>query len=85
MFSTWSEEDEEILNLIIKRLQSHADVDLEEYSKEYDWLNSPKVRSAWKPSDAQMIALNDVITNGHLSNANERILKGLQAQLKKLK
>ncbi len=35
----WSEEDEEIPNLIIARLHSHPNVDLEEYSKEYDWLN----------------------------------------------
>jgi hypothetical protein len=32
-----------------------------------------------------MIALNDIILNGNLSNANERILKGLQEQLMKLK
>ena len=82
---TLNKEDEEMLNLIIARLQSHPDVDFEEYSKEYDWLNSPKARSTWKPSDAQMMVLNDVITNGRLSNANERILKGLQEQLKKLK
>jgi hypothetical protein len=81
----WSDEDEEMLNLIIKRLQSHADVDLEEYSKEYDWLNSPKARSTWKPSDEQMDALEY-----HLKHTNEnsrlyKETKNLYDQLKKLK
>ena len=31
-----------------------------------------------------MVDLNDIIVNGHLSNANERILKCLQEQLKAL-
>jgi hypothetical protein len=48
-------------------------------------LKSLSLQNTWKPSYAQMIALNDVIINGHLSNTNERILKGLQEQLKKLK
>ncbi len=53
-----------------------------------DWLNKLRERvcpqTHWKPSEAQMIVLNDIIINGHLSNANERILKGLQEQLKSL-
>lgn len=60
---TWCEEDEEMLNLIIKRLHSHADVDLEEYSKEYDWLNSLEDRFTWMPSDEQMDALQYVYKN----------------------
>ena len=35
----WSEEDDDMLNLIISRLHSHPNVDLEEYLKEYNWLN----------------------------------------------
>lgn len=50
-------------------------------AKEYDSLFP---QTTWKPSEAQMIVLNDIIINGHLSNANERILKGLQEQLKSL-
>ena len=87
----WSEEDEEMLNLIIKRLQSHTDVDLEEYSKEYDWLNSPKARFTWEPSDEQMDALNYVV-NLMASSGSIRendyyynVLKDLREQLKKLK
>jgi len=44
-----------------------------------------RLQSQWKPSDGQMVVLNDIIINGHLSNANERILKSLQEQLKKLR
>lgn len=38
----WSEEDEKILKLVIARLHSHPNVELEEFSKEYDWLKSLK-------------------------------------------
>ena len=51
----WSGKDEEMLNLIIARLHSHPNVDLEEYSKEYDWLNynlkSLRHQKQWNPSD----------------------------------
>lgn len=80
----WSEEDEKKLNLIIARLQSHPDVDLEEYSKEYDWLNSPKYRYTWKPSDAQMNTLEHYMTT-LVCNEHKEILFGLYEDLKKLK
>ena len=60
----------------------------ENLDKARNWLlnklKSLRPQSQWKPSDEQMVVLNDIIINGHLSNANERILKGLQEQLKKL-
>ena len=95
--TAWSEEDEKTLNSILScidqcqiedieaRYNGNHYVNPERYEPMFDWLKSIKERYTWKPSDAQMIVLNDVITNGHLSNANERILKGLQEQLKKLK
>ena len=88
----WSEEDENLLKLSLENLTELKDRFGEEYGKVGDcivWHESIKDRiqhqTQWKPSDAQMIVLNDIIINGHLSNANERILKGLQEQLKKLK
>lgn len=53
--------DEEMLNLIIARLHSHPNVDSEEYSKEYHWLNkeynSLFPQNTWKPTKEQMEAL----------------------------
>ena len=82
--TAWSEEDESwFKEMDLMCLYFSKDTD---YRAEFStWLKFLKDRYTWKPSDAQMIALNDVITNGKLSNANERILKGLQEQLKKLK
>jgi hypothetical protein len=40
----WSEEDEEILNLIIARLHSHPSVEAEEYNKDYHWFKALKER-----------------------------------------
>ena len=96
---TWSEEDEYMtekllgwLSTLINYISEDAMVSLDlrreriqQVEQIKTWLTSLKDRHTWKPSDEQMIAMNDVITNGHLSNANERILKGLQDQLKKLK
>lgn len=97
--SSWSKDDDNNIGMIESRLidllsYTREDNSLTKHRKNsikeevvgyINWLTSLEDRSTWKPSDAQMIALNDVITNGHLSNANERILKGLQEQLKKLK
>lgn len=83
--TAWSDEDEEILNLIIARLQSHADVDFEEYSKEYDWLNSPKARSTWKPSDEQMDVLLGEVTAWSKGCSKQKVLESLYDDLKKLK
>ena len=88
---TWSKDDDDNIGMIESRLidllsYTREDNSLtkrrknsikEEVVGYVNWLTSLKDRSTWKPSDAQMIALNDVITNRHLSNANERILKGL--------
>lgn len=77
----WTMQDEEELQIALDTL-----VKAGQHSSA-KWLKNVCLvpQNKWKPSDTQMIVLNDVITNGHLSNANERILKGLQEQLKKLK
>ena len=77
----WTMQDEEELQIALDTLVKAGQHSSAKWLKNVCLVPQKK----WKPSDAQMIALNDVITNGHLSNANERILKGLKEQLKKLK
>lgn len=81
--SAWSEEDEDNLTDIFVAIDNFHTTN---HKKELiTFLKSIKERVNWKPSKEQMVVLNDIIINGHLSNANERILKGLQEQLKKLR
>jgi hypothetical protein len=95
---SWSEDDEKKRNLLIDILNVNypngvfkvnpantLNMEAMHVEELIDWLKSLKPQNTWKPSDAQMIALNDIILNGNLSNANERILKSLQEQLMKLK
>ena len=93
----WSEEDERNASYICAALQCYYRLredrnntnGQEDLDKARIWLynklKSLRPQNKWKPSDEQMVVLNDIIINGHLSNANERILKGLQEQLKKLR
>lgn len=88
----WSEEDIATISRVISIVKwaaysdhSHPILNDEGATELVERLKSLKERYTWKPSDAQMVVLNDIIINGHLSNANERILKGLQEQLKKLR
>ena len=83
----WSEEDDEMLNLITARLHSHPNIDLEEYSKEYDWLNYRlkylRPQSHWKPSDEQMDALK---SSTYCQNKQmSKVLFGLYQDLLKLR
>lgn len=96
---TWSKDDDNNIGMIESRLTDllsytrednsltkHRKNSIKEEVVEYvNWLTSLKDRSTWKPSGVQMTVLDDVIINGHLPNANEKILKGLQEQLRKLK
>lgn len=86
----WGEEDKAMMNLIIARLHSHPNVDLEEYSKEYDWLKnklkSLRPQSTWKPSDEQMEALNNIKVTGCISYAGQgQELDNLYQDLNKLR
>ena len=82
--SAWSEEDEKILNLIIARLHSHPNVEVEEYGKDYHWLKSLKERYTWKPSDEQLKSLKEVINVGYFTSYPNSI-ETLYEQLKKLR
>lgn len=55
----WSEENEYVYNEILKRVENKK---LYEHDLEYiyKWLKALKERCAWKPSDEQMRALEDV-------------------------
>lgn len=81
----WSEEDDEMLNLITARLHSHPNIDLEEYSKEYDWLNyrlkSLRPRSRWKPSD-EHYELEEFakIVRGNLTGISKAVQKLFEAK-----
>ena len=85
----WSEEDEEMYKKVETAIDSYYAPFSREGEEMSEWFKNLKNRvqpqNTWKPSDEQMVVLNDIIINGHLSNANERILKGLQEQLKKLR
>ena len=74
----WSYEDRIHLGNCIALIQRASE-------REANWLKSLRPQNTWKPSDEQMVVLNDIIINGRQSNANKRILKSLQEQLKKLK
>lgn len=77
-WTTWTTEDWNEVETIAIHLDNMENPGMAEA------LRKVLEKNFWKPSEAQMIVLNDIIINGHLSNANERILKGLQEQLKSL-
>ena len=74
----WSEKDEKMLNSII---EDFGDGKTSNMLQEY-WLKSLKQRYTWKPSDAQMEALNDVISSRDIKYD---VLSELWEDLKKLK
>ena len=90
----WSEEDEVMLDKVIKRLHKHSAGD-KEYLDIYYWLKAIKDRVqpqfAWKPSDEQIKVLVEVIIfaanheSPHWNDYIFGILKNLTRQLKKLR
>lgn len=84
----WSEEDENLLKLSFENLTELKDMYGEEYGKVgncISWLKSLKQRYTWKPSNEQMIALNDAILLNEEDHYNGAVLSTLLEQLKKLK
>ena len=73
----WSEEDERMINSIIKNLDEGEWFDI----YQADWLKSLKERYTWKPTDEQMEYLSAAIEE---SNENP-VLESLYNDLKKLK
>lgn len=64
---------------------SHNGRAIHGYAKNCAEFVAGHLKDRWKPSEAQVVVVDDIIRNGHLSNANERILCGLLEQLKKLR
>ena len=96
----WSEEDEEIYSRICYLIHSAAfenyDVDevgkeLGKYAKITDWLKTIKTRCTWKPSDEQIDALEQFISEYKDIDDNSRAypishnIESLYNNLKKLK
>ena len=77
----WTMQDEEELQIALDTLAKAGQ------HSSAKWLKNVCLvpQNKWKPSGVQMTVLDDVITNGHLPNVNQKILKGLQEQLRKLK
>ena len=95
--STWSEEDEYMLNETIQHLEEliridkakHLACDVQYYQRDIDWLKLLKERvqpqNTWKPSKEQMRALHDMNLTGNISYAGQgQTLIELYNDLKKL-
>lgn len=87
--NAWSEEDKDLMYNTLSNLTELKDL----YGKDYgkvgkciDWLKSLKsrVQSQWKPSEAQLIALDEVYKTHGANSACRRIIFNLLNDLKKL-
>ena len=81
----WSEDDDDFFNDTIAFLKNTKNA-----LDHVDWIKSLKERCTWKPSEEQMNALWDKISNDNLPNSEKEIsqqvaLTELYEQLKKLK
>jgi len=86
----WSLEDERTIAIINNAL-TESNTPPDDYDKVYDWLESIKQRIGWKPSNAQIEALEHFVRSigesGYASpyDNNTKLLYSLLEQLKKLK
>lgn len=91
----WSEEDEKMIGRVRGIIEAYAfsqsavDVNGDLCEKKFIdvdiWLKSIKYRYTWKPSDAQMRALEYIINNAHNTSYSCKIAKELLEQLRRLK
>ena len=85
--TAWSEEDEVMLDKVIKRLHKHSAGD-KEYLDIYYWLIALKDRvqpqKQWKPSDEQIMCLQDALSDYHRRGYKAETLETLLEQLKQL-
>ncbi len=86
----WSIEDERTIAIINNAL-TESNTPPDDYDKVYEWLESIKQRIGWKPSNAQIEALEHFVRSigesGYASpyDNNTKLLYSLLEQLKKLK
>ena len=88
-FDTWSEEDDEHLERILKELENQRQRPfnrpyLDKIESDYNWLKSLKNRYTWKPSDEQMDTLARVCSTLHLTSGENQIMESIYDALKKL-
>ena len=90
----WSEEDETIINRILvicndfersfEASPLSTKVIKEDVDKIYNWLKSIKERHTWKPSEEQIMCLQDAIDDYHRRGYKAEVLETLLKQLKQL-
>ena len=84
----WSEEDEEMINALIRNqeilIDSASNEQLRDsYSKEIQWLKSLRPQPHWKPSEEQMEALHETICSDYYLPRRDELIE-LYDVLKKL-
>ena len=84
----WSEEDEQHIDSLLKRLDGLCKDKFERtrfaISEDRDWLKSLRPQNLWKPSELQLGCLSDAIEYYNSSGYPAPKLKELYEQLKKL-
>jgi hypothetical protein len=91
--SAWSEEDEQHVNSLLKRLEGMCKKGATytatrfPVSQDIDWLKSLRPQSRWKPSSEQIGLLQAIINelNNAASESCQIVLREVLEQLKKLK
>lgn len=85
----WSEEDEQHIDSLLKRLDALCRNKFERtrfaISEDRDWLKSLRPQNRWKPSDEQMEALDWQVENTSVGSWQYKATKELMVDLKKLK
>jgi hypothetical protein len=78
----WSDEDDKALDSILNDLRQGVIPD----NDDIDWLKSLKgrIKPQWKPSEAQLIALDEVYKTHGANSACRRVIFNLLNELKKL-
>jgi hypothetical protein len=83
--SSWSEEDEKMLECAIDMIEWYSVVDKSKSKRVSDWLKFLRPQKQWKPSEEQMKALEDAIEFLGCTKKVRNDLKSLYEQLKKLR
>ena len=84
--NAWSEEDDTFLRAIVRDIENVPYINETAKDERIKWLKSLKdrVQTKWKPSEAQLIALDEVYKTHGANNACRRIIFNLLNDLKKL-
>ena len=80
----WSEEDEKKIKKVMYILGLDGRISNEELKSILDWLKSLRPQKQWKPSEEQIICLQDAINDYHRRGYKAETLETLFKQLKQL-